>query len=183
MNYGDRKFDLVIIGGGAAAFSAAIKAETLGVKTAMIEKHVLGGTCVNVGCIPSKNLLGVGEILYSSKNPTHPAIFPRNNELDFTQVIREKDNLVRFLRSSKYNDVLSGFQNVHFIDGEATFESNKVVKVNGTRIESNIFIIATGSSPIIPAITGIDTVDYVTNVEALSFKRRPSSMIIIGGGL
>jgi len=181
MTYSDSKFDLVIIGGGAAAFSAAIKAEVYGVKTAMIEKHVLGGTCVNVGCIPSKNLLGVGEILHSSKNPVYPAISPCTEAFDFTRVIRDKDNLVRFLRSSKYNDVLSGFENVRLIEGEAYFVSDKVVTVNARRIESDKFIIATGSSPIVPAIKGIEAVDYITNVEALSLKEKPSSMIIIGG--
>jgi mercuric reductase len=181
MNYIDRKFDLVIIGGGAAAFSAAIKAEAYGVKTAMIEKHVLGGTCVNVGCIPSKNLLGAGEILHSSKYPSNSAISTVNTDLDFTHVIQNKDNLVRLLRNTKYEHVLSTFENVQFIEGKASFLSNKVVKVNGRRIESNKFIIATGSSPIIPAIEGIDTVDHLTNVEALSLKEKPSSMVVIGG--
>src|SRR5215472_12690248 len=62
-------YDLIIIGGGAAAFSAAIKANMLDMKTAMVERGILGGTCINVGCVPSKNLLGAGEILHSSKNP------------------------------------------------------------------------------------------------------------------
>lgn len=181
MTYGDSKFDLVINGGGAAAFSAAIKAETYGVKTAMIEKHALGGTCVNAGCIPSKNLLGVGEILDTSRHPSYSAISPVRNDLDFAGVIQNKDNLVRLLRNTKYEDVLSTFENVQFIEGEASFQSNKVVNVNGRRIESDKFIIATGSSPIIPAIKGIDTVDYLTNVEALSLKEKPSSMVVIGG--
>ncbi|HKQ20923.1 MAG TPA: mercury(II) reductase [Nitrososphaeraceae archaeon] len=181
MSYSERKFDLVIIGGGAAAFSAAIKAESHGVKTAMIERHVLGGTCVNLGCIPSKNLLGAGELLHSSRHPSYSAISACSTDLDFTQVIQDKDNLVRILRSNKYEHILSTFENVQFIEGEATFVSNKVVKVNGRRIESDKFIIATGSSPIIPAINGIDTVDYLTNVQALSLKQKPSSMVVIGG--
>lgn len=181
MNYTHDKYDLAIIGGGAAAFSAAIKAEAHGVRTAMIEMHTLGGTCVNVGCVPSKNLLGVAEILHSLKQTCNSFISPGNENFDFTEVIRNKDQLVRSLRDSKYNDVLSMFENVHFIEGRASFVSNKVVKVNGRRINSDKFIIATGSSPAIPAIKGIDTVEYLTNVEALSLKKKPSSMIIIGG--
>src|SRR6266487_132238 len=181
MTHNNSKFDLVIIGGGAAAFSAAIKAEAYGVKTAMIEKHVLGGTCVNVGCIPSKNLLGAGEVLHSSRHPSYSAISSCSTDFDFTEVIQNKDNLVIFLRSTKYQNVLSALENVQFIEGEASFLSNKVVKVNGRRIESDKFIIATGSSPVIPAINGIDTVHHLTSVEALSLKQKPSSMIVIGG--
>src|SRR6266849_1180732 len=70
---GNNRYDLVIIGGGSAAFGAAIKANLFGVKTAMIERDVLGGTCVNVGCVPSKNLLGAGELLHSLKHPMYPA--------------------------------------------------------------------------------------------------------------
>src|SRR6266487_4227901 len=181
MTHNNSKFDLVIIGGGAAAFSAAIKAEAYGVKTAMIEKHVLGGTCVNVGCIPSKNLLGAGEVLHSSRHPSYSAISSCSTDFDFTEVIQNKDNLVIFLRSTKYQNVLSALENVQFIEGEASFLSNKVVKVNGRRIESDKFIIATGSSPVIPAINGIDTVHHLTSVEALSLKQKPSSMIVVGG--
>jgi mercuric reductase len=175
------KLDLIIIGGGTAAFSAALKAEAYGIRAAMIEKNVLGGTCVNVGCIPSKNLLGVGEILHSGKHPTYAALAPCSNDVNFRQAIHDKDNLVRFLRNSKYEHVMAEFENVSHIEGQASFISDKMVKVNGRRIEVDNFIIATGSSPLIPAIRGIKSVDYITNVEALSLKEKPSSMIIIGG--
>jgi mercuric reductase len=69
------KYDLIIIGGGSAAFSTAFKAEEHNAKTAMVERGILGGTCVTVGCVPSKNLLRVGELLYSSVNPPFPSIF------------------------------------------------------------------------------------------------------------
>ncbi|MGH9974742.1 MAG: FAD-dependent oxidoreductase, partial [Nitrososphaeraceae archaeon] len=91
------KFDLIIIGGGAAAFSAAIKANMHKVKTAMIERGRLGGTCVNVGCIPSKNLLGAGEFIYSSKEPSYQSISPCDSNFDFSKTIADKDNLVRYL--------------------------------------------------------------------------------------
>jgi mercuric reductase len=101
------KYDLIIIGGGAAAFSAAIKANMHSVKTLMIERAALGGTCVNVGCVPSKNLLGAGEILHSAKNPSYPSVFPCDSEFDFQNTIAAKDNLVKALRKQKYHDVLS----------------------------------------------------------------------------
>ncbi|MGI9010620.1 MAG: mercury(II) reductase [Nitrososphaeraceae archaeon] len=189
-----KQYKLIIIGGGAAAFSAAIKAELEGVKTAMIERGTLGGTCVNVGCVPSKNLLGIGERIISSHKPNYSSIASCYSSFDFTKAILDKDNLVKGLRQRKYCDVLSSFSNVEFIEGTVSFLSNRKIRVSrdkdkrfnnehydGFFLESDKFIIATGSSPSIPSFKGIDNVDYLTNVEALSLKEKPSSMIVIGG--
>lgn len=186
------KYDLIIIGGGAAAFSAALKAESHAVKTAMVERGLLGGTCVNVGCVPSKNLLGAGELLYSSGNPSYSSISPCcEQDFDFSKTIRQKDNLVRYLRKQKYYDVLSSLENVKLIEGNAYFLSaNKIrLKLNNNSggsktLEAKKFIVATGSSAFVPlssTIRGIDNVDYLTNIEALSLDKKPSSMIVIGG--
>jgi mercuric reductase len=175
------KYDLIIIGGGAAAFSAAIKANTHGVKALMIERAALGGTCVNVGCIPSKNLLGAGEILHLAKDPPYPSIFSCDSEFDFRKTVDAKDNLVKSIRKQKYYDVLSSLENVELIEESASFIAPKKVRVDGKALEADKFIIATGSSPSIPQLRGIENVDYLTNNEALSLKEKPSSMIVVGG--
>jgi mercuric reductase len=175
------RYDLIIIGGGAAAFSAAIKANMHGVETLMIERAALGGTCVNVGCVPSKNLLGAGEILHSAKNPPYPSVFPCESDFDFTKTIAAKDNLVKTLRKQKYYDVLSSLENVELLQQSASFVAPKKVKVNGKVFEANKFIIAAGSSPSAPRFKGIENVQYLTNTEALALKEKPSSMIVIGG--
>jgi mercuric reductase len=175
------KYDLIIIGGGAAAFSAAIKADIHGVSTAMIERAALGGTCVNVGCVPSKNLLGAGEILHSARNPAYPSISSCNSDFDFQKTIAAKDSLVNNLREQKYSDVLSSLDHVKLIEASASFVSPKKVKVNGKVLEADKLIIATGSSPSVPPFKGIENAHYLTNKEALSLKEQPSSMIVIGG--
>lgn len=177
------KYGLIIIGGGAAAFSAAIKANMHGVKTAMIERAMLGGTCVNVGCVPSKNLLGAGEILHSAKHPSYPSVLPCDTTYDFVKTIENKDNLVKGLRKQKYYDVLESLEHVELIEASASFVSPKKVKVNNGEktLEADKFVIATGSSPSVPKFKGIENVDYLTNNEALSLKMKPSSMIVIGG--
>jgi mercuric reductase len=172
---------MIIIGGGAAAFSAAIKANMHGVKTAMIERAALGGTCVNVGCVPSKNLLGAGEILHSAKEPHYPSIYPCESNFDFAKTIEAKDILVKGLRKQKYYDVLQSLEHVELIEASASFVSPKKVRVNGKLLEANKFIIATGSSPHSPKFKGIENVQYLTNNEALALKEKPSSMIVIGG--
>jgi mercuric reductase len=174
-------YDLIIIGGGAAAFSAAIKANLYGVKTAMVERGVLGGTCVNVGCVPSKNLLAAGEHLHSSRNPAYLSIKPCNAAFDFTQAIQEKDKLVSNLRKQKYHDVLESLEHVRLIEGSAAFVSKNRIKVDGKVLSGKKFIIATGSSASVPKFRGIENVDYLTNIEALSLEEKPSSMIVVGG--
>lgn len=187
-----KKYDLIIIGGGAAAFSAAFKAEEHNTKTAMVERGILGGTCVNVGCVPSKNLLRAGELLYSSANPSFPSILPcgssrtnnDSNNFDFSKAMTGKDNLVRFLRKQKYYDVLSSLENIELIKGSASFLNQHKIKVDGGKklLEADKFIIATGSFATIPStIKGIDKVDYITNIEALSLDKKPASMIVVGG--
>ncbi len=184
---GNNKYDLIIIGGGAAAFSAAIKANMHRAKTAMIERGRLGGTCVNVGCIPSKNLLGTGEIVHASKKPSYPSVFPCDSNFDFSKANADKDNLVGYLQRERYYNVLSGLDYVEFIEASASFISDKKLKVTNGNVRSSRtlqadkFIIATGSSASTPLFDGINNVDYLTNVEALSLKERPSSMIIVGG--
>lgn len=175
------KYDLIIIGGGAAAFSAAIKANMHGVKTAMIERADLGGTCVNVGCVPSKNLLGAGEILHTAKNPPYDSINPCNSDFDFAKTIESKDALVKELRKQKYYDVLQSLEHVDLLEASASFVSPKKVKVDGKLFEANKFIIAAGSSPSTPRFKGIENVKYLTNNEALALKEKPSSMIVVGG--
>jgi mercuric reductase len=174
-------YELIIIGGGAAAFSASIKANSHGVKTAMIERGMLGGTCVNVGCVPSKNLLAAGEHIYSSKNPSSPSVKPCKVDFDFTRSIQEKDKLVGNLQKQKYRDVLESLEHVSLIEGNAAFVSENRVKVDGRILSGRKFIIATGSSASIPKFRGIGSVNYLTNIEALSLKEKPSSMIVIGG--
>jgi mercuric reductase len=174
-------FDLVIIGSGSAAFAAALKASEHDAKIAMIERGTIGGTCVNVGCVPSKNLLHAGELRYYDSNRNFPGIRPGRTTLDFRKVIEQKDQIVRGLRKEKYSDVLKSLPSAKLFRGKASFVSKTRLKVDGINVDGRKFILASGSSPRIPQIPGIDKVDYLTNVEALSLRDRPDSMVILGG--
>ena len=101
-------FDLIIIGGGSAAFSAAIKAESLGLTTLMVNGGLdFGGTCVNVGCVPSKNLIRAAETVYHTKHSNFKGIKPKGADIDFAQIIKDKKELVATLQQQKYMDVVS----------------------------------------------------------------------------
>jgi len=174
-------FDLVILGSGSAAFAAALKATVHGAKIAMVERGTIGGTCVNVGCVPSKNLLRAGELRYYDSNRDFPGIKPGRTTIEFKKVMEQKDQIVRGLRKEKYSDVLRSLPSAKLFRGNARFVSKRQVRVDGINIEGGKFIIATGSSPRILPIQGIDRVEYVTNVEALSLNDKPESMLVVGG--
>src|SRR6266571_5856432 len=174
-------FDLVILGSGSAAFAAALKAADHGAKTAMIERSTLGGTCVNVGCVPSKNLLRGGELRYYDSHREFPGITAGTTTLDFNRIIDQKNQIVRALRKEKYANVLRSLPSTKLFRGNAKFVSRTRVKVDGINVDGKKFVVATGSSPRIPSIPGIENVDYLTNVEALSLRNKPASMIVLGG--
>ena len=174
-------FDLVILGSGSAAFAAAIKAADHGAKTAMIERSTLGGTCVNLGCVPSKNLLRAGELLYYDSHREFPGITPGKTTLEFNRILEQKNQIVRGLRKEKYADVLRSLPSTKLFRGSARFVSRTRVKVDGISVDGRKFVVATGSSPRIPIIPGIQNLDYLTNVEALSLRNKPASMVVLGG--
>ena len=177
------KYDLIIIGGGAGAFAAAIKANELKAKTAFINKGLpLGGTCVNVGCVPSKTLLHAAELVHTAKHHNVPGIELAVNAVDYAAVVADELALVEKLRSEKYEQVLDGLQNVTFIEGKAAFISNNVVKVGEQQIEAPKFIIATGSTAIVPDVEGLTDAGYITHSEAMQLKTVPKRLAVIGAG-
>ncbi|WP_432517939.1 mercury(II) reductase [Saccharolobus islandicus] len=167
--------DLVIIGYGAAGFAALIRANQLGIKPVVVGYGEIGGTCVNVGCVPSKRMLRIGELYNNSSKIVGKKLFP-----EFFQAFQDKAEIVNSLRKEKYEDVINSYD-VKLIIGKAHFISPNAIKVNGETIEAKKFIIATGSSPNVPNIKGLTEVGFWTNVEALSPDKTISSLAIIGG--
>jgi mercuric reductase len=176
-------FDLLVIGGGAAAFGAVIKANDLGARTVMINRGLpLGGTCVNVGCVPSKTLLWAGELLHLAKNHGIPGVELEVTRFDFGAVVRDELALVERLRREKYQKVLANLEHVTFVDGEARFRSTNEVEVNGETIAASKVVIATGSTATVPSVPGLAETGYLTHIEALALQERPASLIVIGAG-
>ncbi len=177
-----KEYDLIIIGGGAGGFASAIKADELGLKTLMINDGLpLGGTCVNVGCVPSKTLIYRAKLVHTVKKK-FPGIKPSLDELDFSKVIQEELELVDKMRKEKYEKVLSSLENVDFVKGYARFVSENIVEVGGERFKGKKFVIAVGSRARVPEVEGLKEVGFLTHISALSLKRLPKSMIVLGAG-
>lgn len=174
-------YELLIIGSGGAAFSAAIKAVEHGARVAMIERGTVGGTCVNIGCVPSKTMLRAGEINhFASKNP-FDGLQTSAGQVDLARLVEQKNALVDDMRHQKYEGLIVDY-GFELIRGEGRFVDEKTVEVNGRRITAQSFLIATGASPLIPDIPGLKQVEYLTSTSALQLKAVPKRLAIIGSG-
>lgn len=181
---GDRNghYDLAVIGAGSAGFSAAITAAELGAQVALIGHGTLGGTCVNVGCVPSKTLIRAAETLHQAASASRFAGIEGQVRIKGWQsVIAQKDELVAELRQAKYADLLPAYNGVVYFDGPARLIEGGVT-VNDQTIQSDKIIIATGAHPAIPNIPGIEDVPYLTSTTALELEKLPKSLLVIGGG-
>lgn len=177
------KYDLAIIGGGAGAFAAAIKANELGAKTVLINDGLpLGGTCVNVGCVPSKTLLHAAELVHAAKHHNIPGLELEVKTADYGAIVADELALVERLRTEKYEQVLAGLENVTSIQGKAAFLSPDTVEVGDQEVQAFKFIVATGSTATVPDIDGLTAAGYITHVEAMSLKTVPKRLAVIGGG-
>lgn len=177
----EENYDLLIIGSGAAAFSSAIKAIEYGAKVGMIERGTVGGTCVNIGCVPSKTLLRAGEINHLSKDNPFIGLQTSAGEVDLASLITQKDKLVSELRNQKYMDLIDEY-NFDLIKGEAKFVDASTVEVNGAKLSAKRFLIATGASPSLPQISGLEKMDYLTSTTLLELKKIPKRLTVIGSG-
>lgn len=178
------QYDLIIIGGGSSAFSAAITAHKMGLSILMVNAGLpFGGTCVNVGCVPSKFLIRAGEAAYHASRSNFEGIRPNGVTIDFAKVIREKTEMVSKMQQKKYMDIVKDFANFKMIEGWAEFNNENTITVNGKAQYSALkFIIATGASTNIPDIEGLWEVGYLTNISLFDLEEKPESLTIMGAG-
>lgn len=180
-------FDLVILGSGSTAFAAALSAQEMGKTAVMAESRMIGGTCVNRGCLPSKNLIEAAKLVFDARNPRYPGLTPNGEGLsiNFRELIAQKDEVVEGYRQKKYDSLLGGQFSI--AEGAARFLDAHTVEVGGRRLTGDRFLVATGSRPAIPDIDGLDSVPYLTSDllthgEEQELTELPTSLIILGGG-
>ncbi len=176
-------YDLAVVGAGSAGFSAAITAAEEGAQVALIGQGTIGGTCVNIGCVPSKTLIRAAETLHQAKAARRFAGIEAGGRItDWRAVMADKKALVEQLRQAKYIDVLPGYNSIAYREGPARLTASGVA-VNGEAVKAGKTIITTGSSPSLPPIPGIGRVPYLTSTTALELERLPKSLMVIGGGV
>ncbi len=175
------RLDLIVVGGGSAGFAAAIKGSELGARVALVEGGVLGGTCVNVGCVPSKALLRAAEANHRRTSHGFEGIPATDGRPDWALVRGQKDELVSELRGAKYGDVLRSYERVTLVQQRATLRSaHELGLADGGILSAGKMVIATGSSPWAPPIPGLTEAGYLDNASAMALERLPGSLAVIG---
>lgn len=147
----------------------------------------MGGTCVNRGCLPSKNLIEAAKIFYESTHPRYPGLGPAAMGLDFRALIQQKDEVIHGYRDKKYRSIISDSHWIKVLQGQASFVAPDEVVAGGEHLTAPRFLVATGTSPTIPDIPGLSstpymTSDLLTSQEDIELKELPESVICIGGG-
>lgn len=176
-------FDMAVIGAGSAGFSAAITAAEDGARVALIGYGTIGGTCVNVGCVPSKAMIRAVETLHVAKRASRfDGVEATAKITDWAAMVAQKQTLVDELRAAKYVDVLPNYEGVKYIEGQARFLQDGSLQVADRTILAPKVIIATGSSPHVPDIPGLDGVDWLDSTSALEQAHLPKSLMVMGGG-
>lgn len=178
-------FDLVILGSGSTAFAAALRAQELGKTSVMTEERTLGGTCVNRGCLPSKNLIEAAKLIHDARHPRYPGLTPAEVELNFRELIGQKRDLIHDYRNKKYESLTGGQFTIE--EGHVEFVDEHTVQIGGKRLTGDKILIAMGSRPVIPDIEGLRDVPYLTsdlltNDEPMEMRELPRSLIVLGGG-
>lgn len=181
----DKSFDVLVIGGGPAGYTAAIRAAQLGMKTGLIERERLGGVCLNWGCIPTKALLRNAEILNMIRRSEEWGITVENVKVDFTAIIGRSRRIAD--RVSKGVEFLMRKNGIETISGSASMLDSRTVEVRSKgerkkKLRAGHVILATGARPrSVPGIT-IDRKRIISSSEAMSLPEQPASMLIVGAG-
>ncbi len=174
-------FDLLVIGGGSGGFAAAITAHELGKQVAIVNAGTIGGTCVNVGCVPSKTLIRAAEAWHKAGH--HPFVGVRTTQqsLDWEVVRQEKNDLVSSLRQSKYVDVLAAYPEISLIEGRAIFQADGSVRAGEKTYCASRYIIATGAQPRMHPFPGVEEAAPLNSTTLMDSEQLPKSLIILGG--
>src|SRR5260221_12084364 len=167
------RYDLLSLGSGSTAFAAAIHAQELGKTAVMTEGRTLGGTCFHRGCLASKNLIEAARLVYDAAHPRYPGLTPGRLGVDFPALIAQKDEVIRAYRDQHYDSIIddtdeAGQPPIEVVAGQVACGDSHTVRVTGPggtsrRLPGEEGLIATGSSPPIPAIPGLSATPYLTS--------------------
>lgn len=173
--------DLCVIGAGSGGLSVAAAAAQLGVEVVLIERGKMGGDCLNTGCVPSKSLLAAAKRAHQMRSPNGFGIEPHDPVINFRAVYHHVQKVIAAIEP---NDSVERFQGlgVHVLQHEASFKDAKTVIAGQYEIQARRTVIATGSSPAVPPIPGLENVSFFTNETIFNNDRPIPHLVIIGGG-
>jgi mycothione reductase len=175
-----KKYNIIVIGSGCG-MNIVDEARGHGMSVALVDKGPLGGTCANLGCIPSKMLIFTADRITEIQEAKKLGIEAGIKNIDFAAIMERMRKSVR--ETQEYmRKAITGAENLDFYEGEGYFSGEDTIEVRGETIKGEKIFIASGSRPLIPPLKGLNEVDFLTNESVLQLKEKPESLIIIGGG-
>lgn len=177
-----KNYDLIVLGGGTAGMNLVYPLTARGWDIALVESSHLGGTCINIGCIPSKTLISSARVVQSVRDAHKLGVIVEPPQVNWPEMVSRKDELVGKIRSRSYKNVEKN-ERVTFYQGKAAFTGPNSVEVNGEPISAKKIAIATGARTAVPPVPGLSDINYLTSTSVMEMKELPESMIILGGGI
>ena len=174
-------YNLIVIGGGSAGLVSSYIASVVNAKVALIERHKMGGDCLNTGCVPSKALLRTAKMLSYAKRAEEFGFKSNTIEFDFKDVMQRVKNVITTIEP---HDSIERYSKlgVECLQGEATITSPHTVAINDNSISARAIIVATGARPLVPPILGLDQIDYLTSDTVWDLQELPKKLVVLGGG-
>lgn len=175
------KRDLVVIGAGAAGLMATYTAAAAGARVTLVERHQMGGECLNTGCVPSKALLHAARIAHEVRTAGSVGVQAGEPRVDFAAVM---DHVRRAIAAIAPNDSEERYTRLgaEVVRGEARLQDARTVEVNGRRIATRSLVLATGTEPVVPALPGLEAARWVTSDSVWSLTELPRRLVVLGGG-
>jgi dihydrolipoamide dehydrogenase len=174
-------YNVIVIGGGSAGLVSSYIAAAIKAKVALIEKHKMGGDCLNTGCVPSKALLRSAKMLSYARRAEEFGFNKTNVDFDFSKVMERVQGVIQAI--APHDSVERYTQlGVDCIEGAAKIVASNRVEVNGKTLTARSIIVATGARPMVPPIPGLDKIDYLTSDTVWNLRERPKRLLVLGGG-
>lgn len=178
----ERHFDVIVIGGGGAGYAAASTAAKLGRSVAMVERWKLGGTCLNVGCVPTKALIRAAEVAETVRRAPEFGVYPGELRIDFAEIMARKDRLIAGFSGEGPLESLRR-QGIELLTASARFVDQHTLDIGGTHYTASQVVIATGSEADVPDLPGIESVPYLLSDDALALTELPPHLVIAGANV
>jgi pyruvate/2-oxoglutarate dehydrogenase complex dihydrolipoamide dehydrogenase (E3) component len=175
------KADLCVIGAGSAGLSAAAGSAQMGGRVVLVESGLMGGDCLNFGCVPSKSLLAAAHAAQAQRSGEAFGVVAREPEVDFSRVMAHVRSVIRAIEPHDSEERFTRL-GVRVIRSRGRFTGKRTLEAGGTEIRARRFLIATGSSPLVPPIPGLEDTPYLTNESVFDLDSLPKHFLIIGGG-
>src|SRR5436305_11764459 len=177
-------YDLLVIGAGAAGSAAVSAVDKHKMRVGLVERNILGGTCLNYGCDPTKTMIHIAQLLYSAQHAHRFGLRIPQVTFDWQAVMDEVQQVINRLRGGTLEEARAKLvdEGVDLLHGDARFVSPHEVSISGQTVTAERFLIATGCETTVPPVEGLKEVGFITNVQAVSLPKLPHRLAVVGGG-